>query len=235
MNIKCVFLFSLQLLSKTFRILKRVELDIIINVKTSSCKALYLEARIHLNDYFKYLVQVLMSFDTERHSFTLTHTLTYTHLYTHPFTQLRTHTHSRIHWHTHTLIHTLTHQFTQSRSLTHSLIHTITHLLTLTHSLTHILIHTTTRSFTHTRSLNHTLTRPSEVCSLIFTSYVSPLLHSAMYNSQPVQTAHVVYFYISGCQLHLFSSVGNRTKRCECLQQTLVTAAVPRLSANFSR
>jgi hypothetical protein len=97
MNIKCVFLFSLQRLSKTFRILKRVELDIIINVKTSSCKALYLEARIHLTDYFEYLVQLLMSFGAETHSFTLTHTLTYTHLYTHPFIQSRTQTHSRIH------------------------------------------------------------------------------------------------------------------------------------------
>jgi nitrate reductase NapE component len=38
LNLKCVFLFSLQLLSKTFLILRRVQRDIVIIVKTSSCK-----------------------------------------------------------------------------------------------------------------------------------------------------------------------------------------------------
>ena len=38
LNIKCVFWFSLQLLSKTFLILSRIERDIVINVKTPSCK-----------------------------------------------------------------------------------------------------------------------------------------------------------------------------------------------------
>jgi hypothetical protein len=33
-----VFSFSLQLLSKTFFILRRIQRDIAINVKTSSCK-----------------------------------------------------------------------------------------------------------------------------------------------------------------------------------------------------
>ena len=37
-NIKCVSRFSLQLLSKTFLILRRMQQDIVINVKTSSCK-----------------------------------------------------------------------------------------------------------------------------------------------------------------------------------------------------
>jgi hypothetical protein len=35
---KCVFWFSLQLLSKTFLILKSIQRDIVINAKTSSCK-----------------------------------------------------------------------------------------------------------------------------------------------------------------------------------------------------
>jgi hypothetical protein len=38
LNIKCAFLFSLQLLSVTSLILRRIERDIVINVKTSSCK-----------------------------------------------------------------------------------------------------------------------------------------------------------------------------------------------------
>jgi predicted DNA-binding protein (MmcQ/YjbR family) len=38
LNIKCVFWFSLRLLSKTFLILKRIQRDIVINVKTSPCK-----------------------------------------------------------------------------------------------------------------------------------------------------------------------------------------------------
>jgi hypothetical protein len=39
LNIKCVFWFSLQRLSETFLILRRIERDIIINVRRSSCKA----------------------------------------------------------------------------------------------------------------------------------------------------------------------------------------------------
>jgi hypothetical protein len=37
-NIKCVFLFSLQLLSETFLILRRIQPNIIINVHSCSCK-----------------------------------------------------------------------------------------------------------------------------------------------------------------------------------------------------
>jgi hypothetical protein len=37
-NIKCVFWFSLQLLSETFLILKRIQWNIVINVHRSSCK-----------------------------------------------------------------------------------------------------------------------------------------------------------------------------------------------------
>jgi hypothetical protein len=37
-NIKCVFWFSLQLLSETFLILRRIRRDIIINVHRCSCK-----------------------------------------------------------------------------------------------------------------------------------------------------------------------------------------------------
>ena len=38
LNIKCVFGFSLQLLSETFLIIRRIQRDIVINVKTTSCK-----------------------------------------------------------------------------------------------------------------------------------------------------------------------------------------------------
>ena len=38
LNIKCVFWFSLQMLSETFLILRRIHGDIIINVHRSSCK-----------------------------------------------------------------------------------------------------------------------------------------------------------------------------------------------------
>jgi hypothetical protein len=38
LNIKCVFLFPLQLLSEIFLILRRIQRDVIINVHTSSCK-----------------------------------------------------------------------------------------------------------------------------------------------------------------------------------------------------
>jgi hypothetical protein len=37
-SIKCVFWFSRQLLSETFLILRRIQRDIVINVKTPSCK-----------------------------------------------------------------------------------------------------------------------------------------------------------------------------------------------------
>jgi hypothetical protein len=38
LSIKCVFLFSVQLLSETFLILRRIQRDIIINVHRYSCK-----------------------------------------------------------------------------------------------------------------------------------------------------------------------------------------------------
>ena len=38
LNIKCVFWFSLQLLSETFLILRRIQRDTVINVYTSSCR-----------------------------------------------------------------------------------------------------------------------------------------------------------------------------------------------------
>ena len=38
LNIKCVFLFSLQLLVETFLILRNNERDIVVNMKTSSCE-----------------------------------------------------------------------------------------------------------------------------------------------------------------------------------------------------
>jgi hypothetical protein len=64
LNIKCVFWFSLQLLSETFLILIRIQRDIIINVRRSSCKApLFLsdfnETWILLTDFrkiFKYQI-----------------------------------------------------------------------------------------------------------------------------------------------------------------------------------
>jgi hypothetical protein len=37
-NIKCLFLFSISLLSKTFLILRRIQRNIVKNVETSSCK-----------------------------------------------------------------------------------------------------------------------------------------------------------------------------------------------------
>jgi hypothetical protein len=39
LDIKCVFSFSLLLLFETFLILGRIQQAIVINVKTSSCKA----------------------------------------------------------------------------------------------------------------------------------------------------------------------------------------------------
>ena len=38
LNVKCVFYVSLQLSSETFFSLRRIQRDIVINVKTSSCK-----------------------------------------------------------------------------------------------------------------------------------------------------------------------------------------------------
>jgi hypothetical protein len=38
LNIKCVFCFSLQLLSETFLMLRRIQRDMIVNVYRSSCK-----------------------------------------------------------------------------------------------------------------------------------------------------------------------------------------------------
>jgi len=49
LNIKCVFRFSLQRLSKTFFILGRNERDMIINVYLSSCKVLAILVRFQWN------------------------------------------------------------------------------------------------------------------------------------------------------------------------------------------
>ena len=38
LNVKCMFRFSLQILSETFLILGRIQRDIIINIRKSSCK-----------------------------------------------------------------------------------------------------------------------------------------------------------------------------------------------------
>jgi hypothetical protein len=38
LNIKCVFSFSVQLFSETFLILRRIQRDIVIDVKTFPCK-----------------------------------------------------------------------------------------------------------------------------------------------------------------------------------------------------
>ena len=38
LHIKCVFLFSLQILSETFLTVRRIQRDTIINVRRSSCK-----------------------------------------------------------------------------------------------------------------------------------------------------------------------------------------------------
>ena len=46
LNIKCVFWFSLQILSETFLILRRIQCDIIINVYRSSCKVPVILVRI---------------------------------------------------------------------------------------------------------------------------------------------------------------------------------------------
>jgi len=45
LNVKCVFLFSLQLLSETFFIVRAIQRDIIINIPTFSCKVLVIFAR----------------------------------------------------------------------------------------------------------------------------------------------------------------------------------------------
>ena len=47
LNIKCVFWFSLQLLSTTFLMLSRISRVIVINVKTSSCKVLVILVGFH--------------------------------------------------------------------------------------------------------------------------------------------------------------------------------------------
>jgi hypothetical protein len=45
LNVKCVFLFSIQLLSNIFRILRRIQRDI-TNVKTSSCEVFFIICKI---------------------------------------------------------------------------------------------------------------------------------------------------------------------------------------------
>jgi len=57
MNIKCVFWFSLKLLSEIFFILNRIHRDIIINISRPSCK----------NTRCSY--QILMKFEDSRHIF----------------------------------------------------------------------------------------------------------------------------------------------------------------------
>jgi len=42
---KCVFLFSLQLLSETFLVLIRIKLDIVINLHSYSCKVPTIQVR----------------------------------------------------------------------------------------------------------------------------------------------------------------------------------------------
>jgi len=49
LNTKCVFWFSLQLLSETFLILRRIERDVIKNVCGSSCKVLFFLVRFSWN------------------------------------------------------------------------------------------------------------------------------------------------------------------------------------------
>ena len=49
MKIKCVFLFSLELLFQTFRILRRIQWDIVINVKTYPCKVPVIPVRFQWN------------------------------------------------------------------------------------------------------------------------------------------------------------------------------------------
>ena len=49
LNIKCVFWFSLQLLSETFPILRRTERDMIKNVYWSSCKVPIIIVRLNFN------------------------------------------------------------------------------------------------------------------------------------------------------------------------------------------
>jgi hypothetical protein len=56
-NVKCEFRFSLQLLSETFLILRRIQRDAIINVHRSSCK-------VPAN-----LVKILMELEFSRQSF----------------------------------------------------------------------------------------------------------------------------------------------------------------------
>jgi hypothetical protein len=56
LNIKCVFWFSVQLLSETFLVLRRIHRDIIINVHRSSCKVPLLLS--DFNGYWIFLTDV---------------------------------------------------------------------------------------------------------------------------------------------------------------------------------
>ena len=49
LNIKCMFWFSVQILSETFLILSRTERDIIINMYCSSCKVPVMHVRVWWN------------------------------------------------------------------------------------------------------------------------------------------------------------------------------------------
>jgi hypothetical protein len=53
LNIKCVFLFSLQILSETFLILRRIQRDIIINVHRSSCQVPLLLSDFNVDRFSK--------------------------------------------------------------------------------------------------------------------------------------------------------------------------------------
>jgi hypothetical protein len=57
LNIKCMFLFSLQILSETSPILRWIQRDKVINVKTSSWKSI------------RYACQILMKFEFSRQIF----------------------------------------------------------------------------------------------------------------------------------------------------------------------
>ena len=53
LNINCVFWFCLQLLFETFLVLKKIKRNVVINVKTSSCKVLAISDAFEWNLYFQ--------------------------------------------------------------------------------------------------------------------------------------------------------------------------------------
>jgi hypothetical protein len=52
LNIKCVFLFSVQLLSETFLIVRRIHQNVVMNVHRSSCKVAIILLRFQWNFNF---------------------------------------------------------------------------------------------------------------------------------------------------------------------------------------